>query len=450
MSPSESSLEAQRRTLDGTSTTLASQSRLALHSPSSHLVNRGYSVLFESTKRQTEVASMAAGVTPITKPSVPQTLTSSSISDVLQGTKYFTSKFNFTTDKKYSEMQDKATSSVPINAEGHVPKYLKDHISSLPSKNVFKPGYISPQILSSEAAMTSSHNSSSSDTSTVPYPQSVLSSVFQHQNPCPLSGLVLCKSLEEGTSEVAVSYQPPFSHLNAMNSSNRSSLASSGSLDVTSVRPQSEGHFEFSKSPVSIQVSKLSDNERRNSTKGNKIHKIISRPNSFLSSEPSRNSETPPSENSTFDSVNMSDSAFWKLWLFGDRTYRTQMPRNGSIPRTLTTLKSLSLVRSDKTATSRTLPSSAPRSVFRGNDSPDDLQRITVLGLFEMTTRTGERVEGRSELAAARLAVSHINEKRLLPGYQLELLTNDTKVISAVPFILYRVFTPLDILTFYV
>lgn len=441
MSPSESSLQAQRRTLDG-----PSQSSPASHAPSSHLVNRGDSVMFESTKLQTEVASMAAEVTPITKHSVHQTLSSSSISDVLQGTKYFTAKFNFTKGKDCSEMQDKATSpSVPINAEVYVPKFLNDHVSSLPSNNIFNPGYVSSQIVSSEATVTSSHNTSSSDpsadVSSVPYPHAVHSSVFQRQNPCPLSeDLVLCRSLEEGTSEVAVSYSPPLTDLNAMNSSNVSlSLASSTSLDVASVSTQPEGHSEFSKPSVSVHVSKLSDNERKNSSERNKISKSILLPNLFLSSEPSRNSETPLSENSTLDSVNMSDSAFWKLWLFGDHTYRTHMHRNssGSTPRTLTDLKSLSLVRRDKTATSRTLPASAPRSVFRGNDSSDDVERITVLGLFEMTTRTGERLEGRSEMAAARLAVSHINERRLLPGYQLELITNDTKVTSAVSFILY-------------
>lgn len=54
--------------------------------------------------------------------------------------------------------------------------------------------------------------------------------------------------------------------------------------------------------------------------------------------------------------------------------------------------------------------------------------KVSLLGLFELSTRDGIRPEGRSELAAAQLAVRHINERHLLPGYTLELLTNDTKV----------------------
>jgi hypothetical protein len=53
------------------------------------------------------------------------------------------------------------------------------------------------------------------------------------------------------------------------------------------------------------------------------------------------------------------------------------------------------------------------------------------LGLFELTGQHGEkRAEGRSELEAARLAVRHINQRgsSLLPGFKLQLLTNDTKV----------------------
>lgn len=53
---------------------------------------------------------------------------------------------------------------------------------------------------------------------------------------------------------------------------------------------------------------------------------------------------------------------------------------------------------------------------------------VSLLGLFELSTRNGVRPEGKSELAAARLAVKHINKQKLLPGYTLELLTNDTQV----------------------
>lgn len=60
---------------------------------------------------------------------------------------------------------------------------------------------------------------------------------------------------------------------------------------------------------------------------------------------------------------------------------------------------------------------------------------ISLLGLFELSTRNGLRVEGLSELAAAELAVRHINKReRLLPGYTLQLITNDTKVFLLLKF----------------
>ena len=54
--------------------------------------------------------------------------------------------------------------------------------------------------------------------------------------------------------------------------------------------------------------------------------------------------------------------------------------------------------------------------------------KVSLLGLFELTTRWGQRPEGQSELAAAQMAVRHINRRGLLPGYTLELITNDTQV----------------------
>lgn len=61
--------------------------------------------------------------------------------------------------------------------------------------------------------------------------------------------------------------------------------------------------------------------------------------------------------------------------------------------------------------------------------------RIVLLGLFELSTRAGVRPEGLSELAAAQMAVQHINQQKLLPGYTLELVTNDTEV--SLPGIIY-------------
>ncbi|XP_043068677.1 gamma-aminobutyric acid type B receptor subunit 2 [Drosophila bipectinata] len=63
--------------------------------------------------------------------------------------------------------------------------------------------------------------------------------------------------------------------------------------------------------------------------------------------------------------------------------------------------------------------------------SPAEVQRnhgkIVLLGLFELSTSRGPRPDGLSELGAATMAVEHINRKRLLPGYTLELVTNDTQ-----------------------
>lgn len=64
-----------------------------------------------------------------------------------------------------------------------------------------------------------------------------------------------------------------------------------------------------------------------------------------------------------------------------------------------------------------------------GTGSRQRRQReVSILGLFELSTRHGMRAEGQSELAAAQLAVQHINRRGLLLGYTLKLLTNDTKV----------------------
>ncbi|XP_017011556.2 gamma-aminobutyric acid type B receptor subunit 2 isoform X1 [Drosophila takahashii] len=63
--------------------------------------------------------------------------------------------------------------------------------------------------------------------------------------------------------------------------------------------------------------------------------------------------------------------------------------------------------------------------------SPAEMQRnhgkIVLLGLFELSTSRGPRPDGLSELGAATMAVEHINRKRLLSGYTLELVTNDTQ-----------------------
>ncbi|XP_075974228.1 gamma-aminobutyric acid type B receptor subunit 3 [Anticarsia gemmatalis] len=52
---------------------------------------------------------------------------------------------------------------------------------------------------------------------------------------------------------------------------------------------------------------------------------------------------------------------------------------------------------------------------------------VSILGLFELSIGDSPRADGVSELAAARLAVDHVNKRGLLPGYRLHLITNDTK-----------------------
>ncbi|XP_055685134.1 gamma-aminobutyric acid type B receptor subunit 2 [Lutzomyia longipalpis] len=67
------------------------------------------------------------------------------------------------------------------------------------------------------------------------------------------------------------------------------------------------------------------------------------------------------------------------------------------------------------------------RAEQTGRSSTGDNGKVSLLGLFELSTRTGTRPEGHSELAAAQMAIRHINKRGLLPGYELELLANDTK-----------------------
>ncbi|KAK9506147.1 hypothetical protein O3M35_008135 [Rhynocoris fuscipes] len=53
---------------------------------------------------------------------------------------------------------------------------------------------------------------------------------------------------------------------------------------------------------------------------------------------------------------------------------------------------------------------------------------ISILGLFERTIDGQRRSEGDWELDAAKLAVRHVNERKLLGSLKLKLIVNDTKV----------------------
>ncbi len=59
-----------------------------------------------------------------------------------------------------------------------------------------------------------------------------------------------------------------------------------------------------------------------------------------------------------------------------------------------------------------------------GSISPN----IYIGGLFELSETPAGITYGQSELAAAQLAIRHINQQRILLGYKLHMLYNDTKV----------------------
>lgn len=103
--------------------------------------------------------------------------------------------------------------------------------------------------------------------------------------------------------------------------------------------------------------------------------------------------------------------------------YNQSSNRSSLLPRNPTNQTGRKKLKSDTKA-----PSSEKNSTTISTRGEKKLSKVSLLGLFEMTTHLGVRWEGRSELAAAELAVRHINERGLLPGYLLELITNDTQV----------------------
>uniref|UniRef100_A0A8D8SES4 Gamma-aminobutyric acid type B receptor subunit 2 n=1 Tax=Cacopsylla melanoneura TaxID=428564 RepID=A0A8D8SES4_9HEMI len=65
---------------------------------------------------------------------------------------------------------------------------------------------------------------------------------------------------------------------------------------------------------------------------------------------------------------------------------------------------------------------------FKNSRGSKRKKTISILGLFELTESNNEmRLEGLSELEAAKLAVEHVNKANMLYDYQMELHTNDTK-----------------------
>lgn len=53
---------------------------------------------------------------------------------------------------------------------------------------------------------------------------------------------------------------------------------------------------------------------------------------------------------------------------------------------------------------------------------------LYVLGLFELTGPCAAARGGPAERAAARVAIRHVNQRHVIPGYRLEMYDNDTKV----------------------
>ncbi|XP_042863998.1 uncharacterized protein LOC122248198 [Penaeus japonicus] len=75
---------------------------------------------------------------------------------------------------------------------------------------------------------------------------------------------------------------------------------------------------------------------------------------------------------------------------------------------------------------SRDLSSTPSAPLTSGTTSKTPLRVVPILGLFDLTARPDQHLGGRSELAAAQLALKHINHQEVIPGHELALFTNDT------------------------
>jgi hypothetical protein len=400
---------------------------------SPYSVSSENTVGFEEPRKQTQMSHLNTEIIPITKPAADQRfLKSSGISGIIEGIEYVTARSSFTEGIKRASQSGITATPFPIN-EVDVPIFANGYNSSLSAGNIFKPPSKS---VSSEMFLISSRYSfplkSITDVNSVPYTYTTQNSEFKYLSPCHLSKDALCKNSQEGTNELPGSNSLSHIEMKEINGSHFSwSFTSSRSSDITSLPDtRSQEHFEISASLGSANISNFFDREGINSS----APSVLSENNLLLkpldSDPPGIYSETPPLENSIFDTINVFESSFWNSSRSEDQTFWNYEHRisSDSTPRTWDLLKSLSLVSSKAREMSNISSALAQRTGSAGNDTSDHLKRITVLGLFEMTSRAGDRSEGRSELAAARLAITHVNEKRILPGYQLELITNDTKV----------------------
>jgi hypothetical protein len=399
------------------------------------LINSESTVFFEDPRRQTQLNTKAADERSVENPSIDQILPSD-ISDISEDTKYATPQLTLMKGVNYSEALEKVIVPTYLNnVTAKVSELLNDH--SLSIKTVLMPNHDSSQLMSRISTITSSYSSyseSSTDDSSIPYSYAVQVPQSGHLDPCHLSEDALRRNSEESTAQIPGSSSPSITGLRATNDSVLSlSFAPSASSSITDA--QSEGLVEHSTSPTSVDTLKLFRSETETFSKIRTVSGSTLPSSSLVSvSEAARHSETTSFEDATVDSGSVFESPFGENSLSGNEKYWIYDYRNSSesTPQTSTEEKPPDIVRTKKRNTANFSSASSQRSVHPANGSSDHLERITVLGLFDMTTRTGERPEGRSELAAARLAVRHINERQLLAGYQLELITNDTKVSSVI------------------
>jgi hypothetical protein len=400
------------------------------------LVSSGSKVFFEDHRKQTQLNVKAADAMLVENPVFDPRL-SSDISDVVGATKYATPQITSMKGANYSSALEKTTVPTYLNnVTTKVPDFLNDRSLSL--KTVMMPNYDSSQLMPSRISTITStyslHSESSADGSSVLYYNAVQAPQSEYLDPCHLSEDVLCRNSEESTAKMPGSNLPPTTDLSATNYSALSlSFASSASSSFT--HAQSEGLVEHSTFPTSVDTLKSFYNEIETSSKISIVSgSTLPSSSLVLLSEPARHSETTFSEDATVDSASVLEPPFGKNSFLENEKYWIYDYRNSadSTPQTSTEAKPPDLVRTKKRNTANFSSASSLRSVHPTKGPSDRLERITVLGLFDMTTRTGERPEGRSEMAAARLAVHHINERQLLAGYQLELITNDTKVTSVI------------------
>jgi hypothetical protein len=389
-------------------------------------------VFFKDPRRQKQFNTKSADARSVEIPSIDQRF-SSDISDVVGDTKYATPQLTWMKGANYSSALEKTTVPTYLNnVTTEVPEFLYDHSLSL--KTVLMPNHDSSQLMSKISTITSSyslHSESSADGSSVPYSKAMHVS---HSEPCHLSEDALCRNSEESTAKIPGSNSPSPTDVSATNYSTLSlSFASSAASNITDA--QSEGLVEHSTSPTSVDTLKLFYSQTVTSSKISTVSgSTLPSSSLVLLSEPAGHSETTFFEDATVDSASVLESPFGKNSFPENEKYWIYDYRNSaeSTPRTSTEAKPPDLVRTKKRNTANFSTASSQRSVHPAKSPSDHVERITVLGLFDMTTRTGERPEGRSEMAAARLAVRHINDRQLLAGYQLELITNDTKVSNVI------------------